>query len=75
MKPILFNIEMVRAILDGRKSVTRRVVRPQPINIVPDKKQRKPISFLADGEWVKPPYCPGDILYVLEAQKGGDENE
>lgn len=32
MKPILFNTDMVRALLEGRKTVTRRVIRPQPLS-------------------------------------------
>lgn len=54
IKPILFNTDMVRALLDGRKSCTRRVMKPQPTG-----EYARIFAEIA-------PYQPGDILYVRE---------
>lgn len=78
VKPILFNTEMVRAILEGRKTVTRRVVKPQPAGDgsapVPLKTRPGYWNSWGDDNVYRPPYQPGDILWVRETwqtKRGG----
>lgn len=70
MKPILFNTEMVRAILEGRKTVTRRAVKPQPTGdgSKPEELKTRPGCWNAwgDDNVYRQPYAPGDILWVRE---------
>lgn len=80
IKPILFNTEMVRAILDGRKSCTRRICKDANEYTVPDMdfynadRRTYAVHNFADKEHTEQlsiaertcPICPGDILYVRE---------
>lgn len=75
-RPIIFSGEMVRAILDGRKTQTRRLIKPQPIIIVPeitpiawnwnDKIETYEPLFQVYMADICPYGIPGDQLWVRE---------
>lgn len=72
-KPIIFSTPMVRAILDWRKTMTRRVLKPQPV-IDSDgmwhwrdcQWMDGGLGFPASGIADHAPYQPGDLLWVRE---------
>lgn len=81
IKPILFNTEMVRASLDGRKTCTILSIKPQPdekhtnaLGFVTHSSAQKKVGCFGFGtnqhggsiQYATPPYQPGDILYVRE---------
>lgn len=68
-RPILFSDPMVRAILAGAKTQTRRIARPQPLGTGGDVNPSFPEGmYLFDGREVRCPYGRrGDTLWVREA--------
>lgn len=73
-RPILFSAPMIRALLDGRKTQTRRVVNPIPHDpaLRPGMTGYKPAPLhlwqaAPSGPYFPPRYVAGDRLWVREA--------
>lgn len=85
-RPIIFGTESVLAIIEGRKTQTRRVIKPQPCDGCEDERgiyYQKLESRIVAGipmtfaDRVRPvcPYGkPGDRLWVREAWYSGESN-
>ena len=69
-RPIIFSAPMIRALLDGRKTQTRRVLKPQPFPCADGwgcvDRNGAPQKWLPCLPKLHP-YTPGDRLWVKEA--------
>ena len=80
-KPILFSGAMVRAILDGKKRMTRRIVKnvPQGADLFPMKEVvtgelwAKSYGIQVEHKSIRCPFSVGQILWVREAFCFGDK--
>lgn len=74
--PILFSGPMVRALQDGSKTQTRRVVKPQPTHFNPVGVPRRVIPTGGPSDVIRCPYGqPGDRLWVRESWQFYDWTE
>ena len=70
--PILFSAPMVRALLSGEKTQTRRAMKLKPHQQIEERDDGTPWPWMHDGErdadaWLSCPYGqPGDRLWVRE---------
>jgi len=75
-RPILFNAEMVRAVLDGSKTQTRRIVKPQPTHFNPAGVPRRANPAGGPSDLIACPYGqPGDQLWVRETWRKVEPGE
>lgn len=80
-RPIIFSGPMVRAILAGTKTVTRRILRPDAVSDATQAAagsldegprtllRRCPYGVLGDRLWVRETWCDADVMYG----EGGNE--
>lgn len=69
-RPILFSGSMVRAILAGKKTQTRRIVKPRKDRFVGCELAPNEIAGEVNGgDYTNSPYMPGDRLWVRETTR------
>ena len=75
-RPILFSAPMVRALLDGRKTQTRRIVKPQPTFAgFTESEAGHQVKVMLEIGAVRGTYGqPGDRLWVRETYSEFDTN-